>query len=62
MENIKFKKPCPFCKSKDLAFWNYNVDDILDEHISVYCLECKARGPKQRTMAGAIMAWDMRGE
>ena len=51
-------KPCPFCKNRDLAFFEYTFLNALDERVSVFCPKCRARGPKQFNRPDAIAAWN----
>ena len=44
-------KPCPFCGSDNL---------IVEENISVVCLECGATGPLHDSIDGADWDWNTR--
>ena len=51
-------KPCAFCDSTkrlDFDFVEFNSDDIR-----VYCADCSAEGPRGKTEAEAIAAWNRR--
>lgn len=57
MTRVTKAVPCPFCKGHRLAVFSWRSD----EHW-VLCLRktCDTAGPKRRTIAGAVAAWDRR--
>ena len=54
--------PCPFCRGRNVKIANVVVDDVGDRDWSeVFCIDCKARGPKADDWEMAVVKWDEQG-